>query len=89
MCGGLCVTSVVTERNGTIAWVWNEAILYAFAGLQTLQTLHFCKVLLRWVKHTDCVMELCGGLVEWREGTTLAGKLGCSGCYVEKRNSTY
>jgi len=38
------VASVVTERNGTIAWVWNEAILYAFAGLQTLQSLHFCKV---------------------------------------------
>jgi hypothetical protein len=38
------VASVVTERNGTIAWVWNVAILYAFAGLQTLQSLHFCKV---------------------------------------------
>lgn len=40
----LGVASVVTERNGTIAWVWNVAILYAFAGLQTLQSLHFCKV---------------------------------------------
>jgi hypothetical protein len=89
LCGGSCVASVVTEQNGTIAWVWNEAILYAFAGLQTLQSLHFCKVLLRWGKHTDCEMELCGGLVEWRAGTTLAGILGCSGCYVEKRNSTY
>ena len=51
------MAGVVTERNGTIDWVWNEAILYAFAGMQTLQTLHFCKVLLRWGKHTDCVME--------------------------------
>ena len=37
------MASVVTERNGTIV-VWNEAILYAFAGLQTLQSLHYCKV---------------------------------------------
>ena len=35
------LASVATERNGTIAWVWNGAILYAFAGLQTLQTLQF------------------------------------------------
>ena len=77
------MASVVTERNGTIARVWKRAILYAFAGLQTLQSLHFCKVFLVWKKHTDCVMEWCGGFVEWREGTTLAGNLGCSGCYVE------
>ena len=85
----MCVASVVTERNGTIAWVWNGAILYAFAGLQTLQSLHFCKVFVMWVKHTDYVWNCAMGIVEWREGTTLAGKLGCSGCYVEKRNSTY
>lgn len=55
------MASVVTERNGTIAWVCNGAILYAFAGLQTLQSLHFCKVFCVVGKHTDCVMEWCGG----------------------------